>query len=405
MKKIAILGCGISGITSAYWLAKAGHKVVVFDKERYPAMMTSYANGSQLSVCNAPVWTNWGTVLKATKWLMKKDAPFYIGAKPELQKIQWLAGFMSATIQGKYKENTIKTIELGLDARQALEEIIQTEEIEFDHVKKGILHIYTNRHSLRHAQKQGKLITSGGCEWEPVSYQECCRLEPSLANLDHKITGGIYTASDSTGDMNIFINSLKAILQNKYGVMFYLDTELHSEDILLQDKGVEIAGTHYDDLIISGGVASRDFAKKFGDNLNIYPIKGYSITVDLDEKSQQHAPWVSLLDDDAKIVCSRLGANRLRVAGTAELVGRNLDIEQHRVKPLLNWVKDFFPGVSTQYYRPWAGLRPMTCNMMPIVRESTKTPGIWYHTGHGHLGWTLSAGTARTLANLIASKS
>ena len=330
-KKIAVIGSGIAGITAAYQLARRGHSVTVFDKERYPAMMTSYANGGQLSVCNSQTWNTWGNMTKAMSWLFKKDAPLYISPSLDLDKIQWLYHFFVTTARDQFEKNTAETIRLGLASRRELLEIAATENISFDHVSKGILHIYTNRKSFNSAFDSERIMRANGCEWDIIDKHECVRLEPSLA-AQQDLLGGVYTKSDSTGDIHMFVNALAKVLETKYNVAFCFDHD--ANDVNVSEHGVVINDAAFDSLVVAAGVHSRALSKKLGDNFPIYPVKGYSITVDLlDDGSRAAAPWVSLLDEDAKIVSSRLGPNRFRVAGTAELAGYNLDIKHERVLP------------------------------------------------------------------------
>jgi D-amino-acid dehydrogenase len=398
-KKIAVIGAGIAGISSAYWLAKSGYDVTVFDKERYSGMATSYANGSQLSVCNSPVWTQVGMIQKGLMWMFKKDAPFYISPKFDLQKINWLSQFLLTTMKNVSEENTIKTIQYALNSRNALDQICIDENIgeKFDRVNKGILHVYRNKSSFDDALKIQKLMEDNGCEWEPKTPQECFDIEPTLPT--NKIIGGIYTSSDYTGDMHKFITELTAVMIQKYGVNFVYDTKVSSP--ILRDSFVQVGDDSYHYVVIANGAHATEMAKKLGDNHLVYPVKGYSITVDLlDNQSIDNSPWVSLLDDDAKIVLSRLGENRLRVAGTAELGGWNLDIKKHRIDPLLNWTREMFPSVSTRQYKSWAGLRPMTPTMLPIVGRGSN-PRVFYNIGLSHLGWTMGPGLGKIVAEKI----
>lgn len=395
----AIIGAGIAGITAAYWLARLGHRVTIYESQKHPAMMTSHANGSQLSVCNAGVWTTWPMVMKGLKWMVSRSAPFHVSPWPEPAKISWLARFLYHTYRDTASERTRETIALALASRQALGEIIREEGIDFDHVRRGILHIYASRSALDLAAKDGDLMRSAGCEWDVVTPNECRAMEPALASAS--LAGGIYTRSDSTGDMHMFCSKLWKVLKDRYGVRMCMDHEVGT----IQSLGdrVLVNGHEHDNVVIASGVAAQRMARGFGDDLGIYPVKGYSITVDLrDQASRDAAPWISMLDDDAKIVCSRLGHDRLRVAGTAELVGNNRDICMHRVQPLLDWTQRTFPGIGLQSYKPWAGLRPMTPSMMPVVGPS-RSPRVWYHAGHGHLGWTLGPGTAKKLALMMPS--
>lgn len=395
--KIAVIGSGIAGITAAYWLARKGIAVTVYESERHHAMGTSHANGAQLSVCNAGVWNTWPMVLKGLKWMFSKDAPFHVSPVPDPAKMSWLLGFLYHTANGSANRRTVELVRMALSSRVALAEMYSREGIVFEHVRRGILHIYRNHRDLDAAMTQRDLMESAGCEWDALDAERCIGMEPALSSAG--IVGGIYTRGDSTGDMHVFCNELARVLADRYQVEFRMG---HRVAYMVPDaSGIVVDGVVYDHVVIAAGVEAQSWSRKFGEDLGIYPVKGYSVTIDLnDDESRRCAPWVSMLDDGAKIVCSRLGHDRLRVAGTAELVGNNRDIMMHRVEPLLAWTRANFPGVSTRIHRPWAGLRPMTPNMMPRIGAS-KTPGVWYHAGHGHLGWSLAPGTARTLADMI----
>lgn len=390
--KIAVIGAGIAGITAAYYLAKEGHEITVFDQEPYPAMRTSYANGGQLSVSNSEVWTTWKNVVKGIKWMLKKDAPLLIRPGLEIDKALWLARFLKHVAANDYAKNTAETIQIGLEARKLYEEIIAQEKINFDYSQCGILHIYKDREYFNAATEVKELYNANGCEWDILTEQEAKKLDPALENIRGMI-GAVWTPSDSTGDIHKFCSELTKILETKYNVEFQFNYEVeHIDDIYIYDD--------FDKIVVANGVGAIKLSKQIGDRLPIYPVKGYSITVDLDSKSFNHAPNISLLDDQAKIVTARLG-NKFRVAGTAELAGENYDIRRDRIDPLLNWVRQNFHDVSTENYSSWACLRPMTPNMLPIVKQSKYNKNIFYHTGHGHLGWTLSAATAKLLVNLI----
>jgi D-amino-acid dehydrogenase len=394
-KNIAVIGAGIAGITAAYWLARNGALVTVYDEERYPAMKTSYANGSQLSVCNSPTWNTWGTVYKGMKWLLKKDAPFYINPSPDPAKIAWLARFISNTAQGMAEVNTRATVALALAGRRAVDEIEKDDGINFDRVSEGIMHIYSSLDGFLEAKSMESLMTSSGCQWDIIGPSDVVKIEPSLAGST-QIVGGVYTKDDSTGDMHKFCVDLTKVMASKYGVKFLFGHRV--DKLYVNDNVVIIDGQPYTDVVIASGVAAPRMAKEIGDRICIYPVKGYSITIDLNTIDDvSSAPWVSMLDEDAKIVCSRLGRDRLRVAGTAEINGYSRDITMARIEPLLRWTNKWFPTVSTRSYRPWAGLRPMTPDLMPIVGRLSRKRA-WYHAGHGHLGWTIAPGTAKSLA-------
>jgi D-amino-acid dehydrogenase len=393
MTRIAVIGAGITGVTTAYELHTRGFEVVVFDRNRYAAMETSFANGGQLSASNAEVWNTFATVLKGIKWMARRNAPLLVNPRPSWHKLSWMAEFLGNI--PNYKSNTVRTAALAVSARKGLSDMAAGAGVDFDWSPAGILHFYKNDKDLAHARKVTDLLGQGGLTREELTADEVLAKEPTLHG---KVVGGFWTQSDSTGDIHKFSTGVAGWLA-KQGVDFRLGV---SVDALHSENGVtEINGEKFDGVVVTAGVASRDMARKLGDRVNVYPVKGYSITVNLtDVQSQGAAPMVSLLDDDAKIVTSRLGKDRFRVAGTAEFNGANKDIRADRIAPLTKWVETHFPAVSTETVVPWAGLRPMMPNMMPRVGAGRKA-GVFYNTGHGHLGWTLSAATAALVASQI----
>ena len=388
-KNIVVVGAGISGLLAAYYLVKDGHKVTVYEQERYPAMRTSFANGGQVSVSNSEVWTTWGNVFKGIKWMFTKDAPLLIRPTFEWAKIRWMAKFMWNTVTGKYARNTAETIQLGMRSRELYKHIIAEEGLEFDQSFNGILHFYKDAHYLANARSVKDLYEANGCQWDMLDSRQVHLAEPSLRN-DGSVLGGAWTEDDWMGDIHKFCTELTAVLKNKYGVKFRFGDKISK----LSDVGF------YDAVVVSSGVGSTELAKTVGDTIDVYPVKGYSITINLDDESFKHAPKTSLLDDEAKIVTSTLG-RRFRIAGTAELTGENYDIRRDRIEPLLAWVHTNFPKINTHDYSSWACLRPMAPDMMPIVKQSENNPKVFYHTGHGHLGWTLSPATAKKLTIMI----
>ena len=395
MKRIAVIGAGITGVTTAYELHQRGFEVVVFDRNRYAAMETSFANGGQLSASNAEVWNTFATVLKGIKWMTRRDAPLLVNPRPSWHKFSWMAEFLGNI--PNYKSNTVATAALAVSARKGLSDMAAGAGVDFDWSPAGILHFYKNQKDLAHARKVTDLLAQGGLHRQELTPGEVLAKEPTLKG---SITGGFWTESDSTGDIHKFSTGVASWLV-RHGVEFRLGTSVH--ELHNRDGITEINGEKFDGVVVSAGVASRDMAAKLGDRVNVYPVKGYSITVNLtDAQSQEGAPKVSLLDDDAKIVTSRLGRDRFRVAGTAEFNGENRDIRADRIAPLTKWVEDHFPTVSTETVIPWAGLRPMMPNMMPRVGAG-RNPGVFYNTGHGHLGWTLSAATAALVATQVHS--
>lgn len=424
MPHIVVIGAGITGVTTAYELIQSGYQVTVIDRHLYAAMETSFANGGQLSACNAEVWNQKSTVFKGMKWMREKQAPLLLNPSFSLHKYRWLIEFLGHIKH--YQANTRETVRLALLARQRLFEIAETEQIDFDLEKRGILHFYHNQADYQVATAVNDLLCSGGLERHAVSSSEILQIEPSLKG---EYYAGFYCPDDATGDIHKFTVALADVAAAQ-GVKFLYGMDVlevqhqHNQvQIKIQpspeNMQAEAVESHFqaeqnlqtqhnaqdiicaDAIVVCAGVSSYQMAERLGDRVNIYPVKGYSITVQLnDAASQAAAPWVSLLDESAKIVTSRLGVDRLRIAGTAEFNGYNRDIRADRIQPLVNWANQNF-DISTEHVIPWAGLRPMMPNMMPVVGRG-KREGVYYNTGHGHLGWTLSAATAAMIGQEIA---
>ena len=413
MKHLAVIGAGITGVTTAHALVARGYRVTVFDRQRYAGMETSFANGGQLSASNAEVWNKTSTVLQGLRWMLRRDAPLLVNPLPSWHKYTWMAEFIGQIVN--YRQHTIETVRLAMAARAHMFETAARENIAFDLEQRGILHFYRDKAGFDKAMKVNALLTEGGLDRRPVTPEEIRGIEPALQGAYH---GGFFTPSDSTGDIHKFTRGLAEACARS-GVAFQYDAEIADiAPVREGDGGYDIFWTptatadaidgatrrellHVDGVVVCAGTGSRDIAAGLGDRLNIYPVKGYSITVNLHTpESQDAAPTVSILDDATKIVTSRLGRDRFRVAGTAEFNGFNRDIRHDRIQPLINWTREQFPKVDTDKVVGWSGLRPMMPGMMPRVGRGRRA-GVFYNTGHGHLGWTLSAATAQLVADEV----
>jgi len=398
MKTIAVIGGGITGVTTAYALAKRGLDVTLYERHRYPAMETSFANGGQLSASNAEAWNHWSTVVKGLKWMWRRDAPLLVRPAASWHQLSWFAEFVRAI--PSYRSNTIETARLAVAARRHLYAWAAAENIEFDLERKGILHIYHDKAGFDHAAQVTRLLAQGGLERRAVTPAEMRAIEPTLAGSYY---GGFYTESDASGDIHKFTVGMAAASE-RLGVRCVYGRAIDSLTVGHGGHGITVGAQEaerYDGVVICAGTASRRFGAMLGDHVNVYPVKGYSITVNLTTpECRLGAPRVSLLDDATKLVASRLGQDRLRIAGTAEFNGMNRDIRADRIRPLVDWVERCFPNVNTRSVVPWAGLRPTMPDMMPRVGRG-RAPGVFYNTGHGHLGWTLAAVTADAVADTV----
>ena len=403
MTHIAVIGAGITGVTTAYALVERGYRVTVLDRHRYAGMEISFANGGQLSASNAEVWNTLSTIMQGLRWMQQADAPLLMNPRPSWHKLSWMAEFAGHIVH--YRRNTLETVRLAIAAREHLLAMAEKEHIDFDLEQRGILHIYRDRTAFEKAAAVNTLLKEGGLDRFAVTPDEITHIEPTLSGAYY---GGFFTPSDSTGDVHKFTRGLAAACMRR-GVVFHYDADVEAitpesggHVLRWRTSDGEMQALHADAVVICAGVASRQFAAMLGDRLNIYPVKGYSITINLlDEASQNAAPMVSILDEATKIVSSRFGRDRFRVAGTAEFNGYNRDIRDDRVRPLIEWTRAQFPGIATDRVVPWSGLRPMMPNMLPRVGRGRR-PGVYYNTGHGHLGWTLSAATAQMVAQSIS---
>lgn len=409
MSDVIVIGAGITGVTTAYYLAKQGYRVIVLEKESQAGMLTSYANGGQLSVSNSEVWNTWTNVWHGLQWMFNSSAPFRVGF-PTPAKTVWLSKFLYHTAVGSYYKNTIKTIEMAMASQICYDKIRFYEKIKYDYSQKGILHFYTDEKTFEKSKQATHLYYTMGVNKEIINPQQVVEIEPTLEKFADTIVGGTYTKLDGMGDMHKFCVNLAEVCRQKYFVKFVYNADVQGITYKFSDyHQANLSDQVYraKHIVICAGVYSNNLLSEShwvddqSDNIGIYPVKGYSITI---PKGQGTLPKVSLTDDKLKIVSTTLG-DRLRVAGTAELAGWNLSINKRRIDPLMSWSQKYFPDLDYENAVPWAGLRPMTPSMMPVVRQHNLYKNIWFNTGHGHLGWTLGAYTAKQISNQIVQSS
>jgi len=405
---VVVLGAGLEGTVSAWYLRAAGHAVTVLERQPAAGMETSFANGGQISVSHAEPWANPGAPIKVLKWLAREDAPLLFRLRADYRQWQWGLQFLVECLPARARRNTAALVKLGMYSRASLQELRRETGIHYDELTRGILHLYTDPEEFEAARAPAELMRGMGLDRQLKTPGECVAIEPALAACKHLLAGGTYSDSDESGDAHKFTQALAKLCAQR-GVLFDFDVDIKSISATGQEiTGIEILRKdrkpetiRADAYVLALGSYSPLFAQKLGIFLSIYPAKGYSVTMPVKNPG---AAWsVSLTDDEHKLVYSRLG-DRLRIAGTAELTGYNLDINQLRCEAIVKRTMDLFPDAGdpdkAQY---WTGLRPSTPSNVPYIGR-TKYPNLFLNTGHGTLGWTHACGSGRALADIVSGR-
>jgi D-amino-acid dehydrogenase len=406
--KVLVLGAGVIGTTTAWYLAGQGHEVTVVERREGPGLETSFANGGQVSACHAEPWANPGAPLRILKWLWRGDSPLLF--RPRMDPAQWLWGlrFLYECQPSRTHANMREIVRLALYSRARLQELRIATGIEYDALTRGILNYYTDADEFERATHATALMRELGLDLEVKSTDEAIAIEPALAAARDKLVGATYTASDESGDAYRFTVALAGMAAKK-GVTF-----LHGHLIVAAGVAAgKVAGVvvkaggapgrtiEADAYVVALGSHSPLLTGPIGLYLPVYPAKGYSATLDIVDAAK--APTVSLIDDAARLVFSRLG-RRMRVAGTAELAGYSTDLNALRCAAIQRRAREMFPGAA-DYGRAvyWAGLRPSTPSNVPLIGR-TRFPNLYLNTGHGTLGWTMACGSAAALADIISGR-
>ncbi|MDP1524861.1 MAG: D-amino acid dehydrogenase [Rhodocyclaceae bacterium] len=403
--RIVVLGAGLIGVSSAWFLAEDGHEVIVVDRQPGPARETSFANGGQISTSHAEPWANPGAPLKALKWMGREDSPLLWRLRADPAQWAWGLRFLMECCPQRTRANIQAILALALDSRIRVKALRHELGLEYACLERGILHYYTDPAEFEHAIPQAALMREFGCERVVKTAAECLAIEPALTNSRAPIVGGTFTAGDESGDAQRFCSELAERAVQR-GVVFRYDTPLTG----LTSDGMVVRGVHLasgevltaDAVVVALGSYTPRYLAPLGIAVPVYPAKGYSISIPLDDAVS--APTVSLTDDGAKIVISRLG-QRLRVAGTAEFAGYDTRIAPQRIAPLLRRVREVFPQLDfdENTIEPWTGLRPATPGNVPLIGR-TRLKNLYLNTGHGTLGWTMAAGSGRLLADLLSGR-
>ena len=408
--RVIVLGAGLLGVTSAYFLQQLGHEVTVIDRQGAPGAETSFANGGQISVSHAEPWANPSAPLKVLQWLGQEDAPLLFRIRADMRQWLWGLSFLRNCTPARTRHNIEQIVRLGTYSRDTLQQLRADTGIDYAQRSQGILHFYTSQKEFDGAQGPAEQMRALGCERHVISADAAVALEPALAHIRPQLTGATYTAEDESGDANRFTREL-ARLCEAAGVQFRMG---HTVTALREAGGridhVEVTDAEgrfqrlrADAYVLAMGAFSPLLAAPLGLRLPIYPAKGYSVTMPVKDAAMAHQ--VSLTDDEFKLVFSRLtgpDGDRLRIAGTAELNGYNRDLNTVRCEAIVRRVEQLFPGAGdTTQAQFWTGLRPATPSNVPLI-GATKMPNLFLNTGHGTLGWTHACGSGKSIARIVS---
>lgn len=401
--KVAILGSGVIGVTSAWYLAKAGHEVVVIDRQPGPALETSYANAGEISPGYASPWAAPGIPMKAMRWLFMQHAPLILRPAFDVTMWRWIAAMLGNCTEKAYAVNKSRMVRLAEFSRDQLIALRQETGISYDERSQGTLQLFREQKQLDGIGKDVAVLQADGVPFEVLDKAGCIAAEPGLANSQSPIVGGLRLPNDETGDCFKFTNAL-AKMAKAAGVTFLNDHKIKrlvhdrgSIDHVETDKGTIKA----DAFIVALGSYSPLLVAPLGIRLPVYPVKGYSITVPI--TAVERAPVSTLLDESFKVAITRLG-DRIRVGGMAELSGFSTNLPEKRRDTLEYSVGSLFPAAGDLgKARFWSGLRPMTPDSTPVI-GATHIPNLYLNTGHGTLGWTMACGSGHVIADIISNR-
>ena len=408
--RVLVLGSGLLGVSSAYYLSQLGHEVTVLDRQATPAAETSFANGGQISVSHAEPWANPSAPLKVLQWLGKEDAPLLFRIRADMRQWLWGLQFLRECTPARTRHNIEQIVRLGTYSRDTLQALRRETGLSYAQRTQGILHFYTTQKEFEGALKPAEQMRALGCERQVISADEALRLEPALKHIRPQLAGATYTAEDESGDANLFARELVKLCQAA-GVKFLMNhtvTALREaggaiDHVEATDSEGRFQRVRADAYVMAMGSMSPIYASPLGINLPIYPAKGYSVTMPVIDAEKAYQ--VSLTDDEYKLVFSRYttaAGDRMRIAGTAELNGYDRYLNRVRCEAIVKRVEQLFPGAGdASQAQFWTGLRPATPSNVPLIGK-TKFNNFFLNTGHGTLGWTHACGSGKSIARIIS---
>jgi len=401
--RVLVLGAGVIGVTTAYALACRGHEVKVLERRGGVGEETSFANGGQISASHTDPWPSPANLLTVLKSIGRQNAPLKLNLTTDPRQYDWCLRFLANCTTSKARINTERMLRVALYSRQKLREIIDEHAFDYARRDNGILHIFRSEKAYVQALRQAAYVSALGCGRDTVSPDRCVEIEPALASVKSNLVGGFFCPQDESGDAYQFTFEL-AELCKSLGVMFEFDVSVATLNAAVGSvTGVETTSGPYraDAFVLATGCYTSALTETLGLTVPVYPAKGYSITLPLG--NAQVGPAVSLIDDENKLVYSRMGDN-LRVAGTAEVGGYDLHIDDTRARQVLDGARKLLPDCGNPGQAEfWAGLRPQTPDSVPIIGR-TPFKNLYLNTGHGTLGWTMASGSAEIIADLVSGR-
>nr|WP_216610518.1 D-amino acid dehydrogenase [Vibrio coralliilyticus] len=398
--KVVILGSGVVGLTSAWYLSQAGCQVTVIDRQPRAAEETSFANAGQISYGYSSPWAAPGVPLKAMKWLLEEHAPLKIKPSLSPELLHWASQMLKNCQLDRYRINKARMLAIANRSRECLAQLNQQYDLNYQGRTQGTLQIFRNHKQLEAVEKDIALLEESGTRYQLLDAKECLLQEPGLANIQGTLTGGLYLPDDETGDCYLFCQQLQAMAENA-GVEFLFNTEIQRLNV--QGNQVTSVATSQgeieaDKFVVAMGSYSKKLLEQIGIDIPLYPVKGYSLTLPV--INRDFAPQSTIMDETYKVAVTRF-ENRIRVAGTAELAGFDPALPDKRLATLNHVVANLFPqGTDLTQAEYWTGFRPMTPDGTPIIGE-TKIENLFTNTGHGTLGWTMACGSADILTEVI----
>jgi D-amino-acid dehydrogenase len=406
--KVIVLGAGVIGTATAYFLNRLGCEVTVVERQAAPGAETSFANGGQISVSHAEPWANPTAPLKVLRWLAREDAPLLFRVRADMRQWLWGLAFLRECTPGRTRRNIEQIVGLGTFSREKLRQLRADTGLVYDHLERGILHFYTSEKEFQAALAPAQIMRDLGCERRVIAPAEAVAIEPALAHAQARLAGATYTSADESGDAHQFTVALAQHCAAA-GVRFLFNHDIKAlrragselDHVEVTDAQGTFLRLKADAYVLAAGSFSPLLAAAVGVPLNIYPAKGYSVTLPVADASRAH--HVSLTDDERKLVFSRLG-NRLRIAGTAELNGYDRSLNRVRCEAIVKRVQELFPGAGDASRAEfWAGLRPATPSNVPYIGRS-RIANLFLNTGHGTLGWTHACGSGHALADIVCGR-